>query len=364
MNIHKMNRLLGAIIVVGLSFSNGIAKDSWSFGKKLGVAGLVTACVGGIAMAVDTVAGWLTTSNEEIISNVRTDLSLCAKYEPLLLAIKDGYGIGRQEWLANNNWVQERLDEPLLYAIACTALDKSGSSGDYFFELKQFVNQLKMHKKILEKRIRKLQAEKRLEYVVARELDVMLSVLDDVNGWTVELQAAQDYVDRHAAYFDLFFYESKVSQQYSSELQIFSLYAYDNYRLSQELALIIQDRFRGYSYPCIAYVTKLDNGIRVLQAKRSAVNLYYANRLSWVDQLINTLSRLRILCDGWYRQESLLQEKNEMEQERLRLFEEQNAQLRRENDLREKALKIQQMSYLNNAGVQDQLHVTVTLPLQ
>lgn len=363
MNIHKMNQIAVVILVLGLCSGNSIAKDSWSFGKTLGIAGLVTACVGGIAMAVDTVTGWLTTSNEEIIANARTDLSLCGKYEPLLVAIKDGYGIGRQEWLANNNWVQERLDEALLYSIACTVLDKSGPSGEYLVGLKQFVSTLKMHKKILEKRIKKLQAEQRLEYVVARELDSMLRVLDDVNGWTVELQAAQDYVDRHAAYFDLFFYESKMSQKYGPELHVFSLYAHDNYRLSQELSLIIQDRFRGYSYPCIAYVAKLDAVIRRLQEKRSAVTVYYANRLAWVDQLINTFSRLRVLCDAWYHQECLVQERNEMEKERLRLFEQQNAQLRRENDLREKALKLQQMSYLNNIGVQDQLHVTVTLPL-
>lgn len=304
MQLHKLVRSIGLIsLLVAPSYSLPKNRDTSSQDvvQALTIGGVVGLCVGGILAAADSVGKWLSPSSATLIQDAEKALNQKSEYEPLLYKIRQAYGI-TNSWLADSSWIENQMNEVVLYEIAHDLWNKGIDTNTFFVRFKHMLSNLSYHKERIGKRINDLSGQ-RHDHSVQKELDYMRPLFGSFQEWYVELKAVYSYCDHHRSFFELAQQEWTIYKNYTYEMKAFEQFQYDTYRLPQEMTAIVLSKYSTSSYPSIEYTEKLNLDLKTIKYIRTNAAYNYVERFKWSDHAIARLEQLRIMIDSWYRKE-------------------------------------------------------------
>jgi hypothetical protein len=150
-------------------------------------------------------------------------------------------------------------------------------------------------------------------------LDQLQQVQYSLDRCTRELKAFEEYLCKHAPYFELFKQEKHCLNSYAQENALYNSYAYQPEYLKNQIYQIAFCRYNHDTYAIIKYIKQLDRDIDALQRKINNGRPYrratYAQRFLDIMRYIEQL----IMQDPAYARTVAEYERYKLEQERLRI---------------------------------------------
>lgn len=364
-----MSYIVSKLIFVFVSCALVTSCDSYAGNKKwfkdvyasnqsefaacaLAVGGAVVASYG-----LYTLCNWLfTPSDETLVKNCRNSLKDAQIYSDYIDAIENEFGSVPK--LSEKPRMLNEVREPLLYQLAGKIHKKQGIS-TLLYNLECVVRGMKESHNALQGRIYRLLKNNDCA-IVSPFFKEMQDLQEQSGQYLNKVGFAYEFLAAHISFFKLFEQESSLIRVYERELNALDMHgAYNTCPLSQELRIAVMSLGSKHTvpYPYIHYIQRLKSDIAELEKNLSHLAYNYTNRISAASALLNKLmiiSDLLIIEDS-YANELREQEKVRIEREKIQIQERQAAalenqswqmreqaiQLQRQNELKEKELRLE-----------------------
>jgi hypothetical protein len=312
----KQRKTLSIFLAGGL-LANSFTIRAFDLWDVLKASAVVVTGVTAAYCAAETI-NWLSMPNDStLVSSTPAECrSVCSHYD---------YWMGQ--------WRMAKSDEAFLYELAIFNWNNNISWSSWYNRIWSDVSTLNSNYQLLQKRARTLETSYHItnqERIYLREIQALIAELAPLVD---RMNAFYNYIRRHELFFELAESEWRTNADYAPEIGFINLYGNDQYRLGQELDMLISSHYLYDKFPYIVYVKSLESTIDKLQRARNRVSYAYPNRTEWAERTLMVLRQVRLVIDYKYRYQLLEKQRFDLERERSLLAEERRRlSIRREID--------------------------------